>query len=370
MAYLHGVEVVEGKPKPTPLSLSNQGVIGIIGVAPNADVEKFPLDSPVLIAGSEEEAAALGDEGSLPRALKCIFQQCLPQMVIVRVVGESEADVLNALLGGYDADTDKYSGVHVFKESKGVLGIAPKILVAPGYSDKTAVANELRQVADTLKATVVLDGPNTTDAEAIAYVQEFAGCENVYVIDPAVKVAIATGFESFVSSPYVAAVMASQSYAESPSNVVIKGVSGLSREVDYRHGDSHCRANLLNEKYVATIIREDGFRIWGNRAAAGTFISAYRIRDYMTEGLNAIFFPHVDRGLTESKVEYLLIQANKFLASMVRDDKALIYGTAYAPAERNTADQRRQGRLTVLVDYEDVTPMERVTIELNYEPEE
>lgn len=46
----------------------------------------------------------------LPLTLKSIFQQGLPQMVIVRVSGESEADILNALLGGYDADTDKYSG--------------------------------------------------------------------------------------------------------------------------------------------------------------------------------------------------------------------------------------------------------------------
>lgn len=366
--FLHGIEVIEGKPKPAPLKLSNQGVIGIIGTADDVLEGKFPLDTPVLIAGSEEEAAGLGDTGSLPKALKCIFGQCHPQIIVVRVdaSGEGEADVLNSILGGYDAETDTYSGVHVFKVAKSLLGITPKVLIAPGFASKTAVANELAGIADVLGATVVLDGPNTSDADVVKFAGEFKSRGNVYVIDPFLKVAKVNGFEEVPGSPYVAAVMAGQSYAESPSNVVIKGVSGTSREVDFRHGDANCRANLLNKSSVGTVIREDGFRVWGNQATSGAFLSSYRIKDYMTEGLRSIFFPHVDRGLTVAKVDYLLLRANEFLGSMVRDS-ALVRGVASAPAEKNTAADRRNGRLTIAVDYEDVTPMERVTIELNYE---
>lgn len=384
--FLHGVEVVTGKAKPAPLKLSNQGVIGVIGIAPGADAKKFPLDTPVLIAGSREEAAALGKTGSLPVALDSIFSQCLAQVIVVRVEGDVndgkvgdgnlEPDVLNNILGGYDAETDAYTGMSAFKVAKGSLGIAPKILIAPGFSDIESVANEMVEVADVLRASVILDGPNTSDADAIKYVEKFAGLDNVYIIDPKVKVAtIATtenpsGYEERESSPYVAAVMAKQSYAESPSNNVLRGIAGVSRDVEFRNGDANCRANLLNKAYVSTIIREDGFRVWGNRAASGEFLQSYRIKDYMTEGLNAIFFPHVDRNLTEAKVDYLLKLANKFLETMVKEDGALRYGVASSPADRNTAEQRRNGKLVVLVDYEDTTPMERVTIELNYEAQD
>ena len=364
--FLHGVEILDGKPKPTPLKLSNQGVIGIVGTAPKADAVMFPLDTPVLIAGSEEEADLLKEEGTLPQALKSIFSQCLAQVIVVRVEGEDKAAELNAVLGGYDGESGKYSGLSALKEAKGKLGISPKILIAPGYSQESTIANEMLKIAATLGASVIIDGPSTSDAAAIAYAGEFKDADNIYLIDPKLKVPTLEGHEEREASPYVAAVMAGQSYAESPSNITLKGVSGVTRSVDFRHGDANCRANLLNASYVSTIIREEGFRLWGNRATSGAFLTSYRIKDYMREGLNAVFFPYIDRGLTEAKVDYLLIQAGKFLSSMVSDG-ALRYGRAYAPPERNTAEQRAAGRLVVLVDYEDVSPMERVTIELNYE---
>lgn len=378
--FLHGVEVVDGVPKPAPLALSNQGVIGIVGTAGEADAELFPIDTPVLIAGSVEEAAALGKVGSLPGALRCMFAQCLPQVVVVRVAGDGEGNggkvgdlsgALNAVLGGYDAEKDAYSGVHVFKVAKSRLGVAPKILIAPGFSNNEAVGNELVKVADELRASVILDGPNSNDAEALEYAALLSKHGNVLVVDPQVKVAdvgAEGGFSLAPASSFVAAVMAGQSYSASPSNVVLSGVSGLAREVDFRHGDANCRANLLNKGRVATVIREDGFRLWGNLAADGAFLCSYRIKDYMSEGLRAIFFPHVDRGLTEAKVDYLLIRANEFLQSMVKEG-ALVSATATAPKDLNTAERRRNGHLTIAVAYEDVSPMQRVTIELNYSQE-
>ena len=364
--FLHGVDFVDKAQASSALMLDNQGVIGLIGTAPEADVDRFPLDEPVLIAGSDIEAAFLGDEGTLPEAVSGIFKQCYAQIVVVRVAGENEAGVLNAVIGGYRVAANSYAGVHVFKDAKAKLGVVPKVLIAPGFSKMKTVADELVTVADVLTATVVLDGPNTTDEAAQAYVKEFVGKENVYVVDPQAKVASLDGVKVVEMSPFVAGVMAGQSYAESPSNVVLRGVVGTARGVDFRHGDANCRANLLNKNFVATVIREDGFRLWGNYSAAGTFLSSYRIKDHMKEGIRKITFPHVDRSLTEAKVDYILKLVNNFLDGMVREDGALRYGEARAPKERNSAEMRRQGRLVVCVAYEDVTPMQRVSFEMEF----
>ena len=42
------------------------------------------------------------------------------------------------------------------------------------------------------------------------------------------------------------------------------GIVGLSRPIDFVLGDRASRANLLNEAKVATTIRQNGFRLWGN----------------------------------------------------------------------------------------------------------
>lgn len=369
--FLHGVEILEGTDEAAPLNLSSQGVIGLIGTAPDADAERFPLDIPVLVAGSDREAAFLGATGTLPSAFNSIFNQCYPQVVVVRVeVGNSEADTLNGVIGGFDVDTDKYSGLHAFKEAKASLMVTPKVLIAPGFSDVEAVANEMRQVADDLTATFILDGPNTNDADAQAYAGKFTGAKNGYVIDPFVKEPTVEGFDAVPMSPIVAATLAMYSYAESPSNRVIKGVSGTARNIDFRHGDKNCRANLLNKNNVATVIYEDGYRIWGNLTPAGTFLSSYRIKDHMKNGIRAVAFPKVDRGMTEDEAEFILRQVNNFLSGMRTNDKALRRGVATLPKDKNNAETRKAGKITFRVGYDDVTPMQRMTFDLEIEVED
>ena len=50
-------------------------MIGLVGTAPDADETSFPLNTPVLIAGSRLEAAKLGSTGTLPMAIDGIFDQ-------------------------------------------------------------------------------------------------------------------------------------------------------------------------------------------------------------------------------------------------------------------------------------------------------
>lgn len=83
--FLHGVNVIEVTSGPRTIRTSRSSVIGVIGTAPEANAEKFPLNKPVLIAGSLKEAAKLGKKGTLPSAIRGIFSQIGATVVVVRV---------------------------------------------------------------------------------------------------------------------------------------------------------------------------------------------------------------------------------------------------------------------------------------------
>lgn len=116
---------------------------------------------------------------------------------------------------------------------------------------------ELLGIAERLRAVIIADGPNTTDAAAIDYREDW-GSPRIYVVDPRVKVmkngAVVTEPVSARVAGLIAKIDNDRGFWWSPSNNVINGIVGSHRPVDYALGDPNARANLLNENEVATII--------------------------------------------------------------------------------------------------------------------
>ena len=73
--FLHGIQNVTVDDGARPITTVRSSTIGLIGSAPDADPLTFPLNTPVLIAGSRTLAAKLGETGTLPQALDSIFDQ-------------------------------------------------------------------------------------------------------------------------------------------------------------------------------------------------------------------------------------------------------------------------------------------------------
>lgn len=297
--FLHGVEVLEIDAGPRPIATVRSSVIGIIGTAPKADADAFPLNTPVMIAGSRREAAKLvsgagTDEGTLPSALDSIFDQAGAVIVVVRVEkGANDTETTANVIGGVNATTGNYEGVQAFLGAESKLGVVPRILLAPGFTHQrsnnlaNAVVSEMIGIAERLRAVIIADGPNTTDEAAIAYSNDF-GSARVYVVDPWVlKTDSAGATVAKPASPCVAGLIAKsdndRGFWWSPSNQNINGIMGTVRPVDFALGDASARANLLNEQGVATIIRQDGYRLWGNRTLSSDpkwmFLSVRRTAD-------------------------------------------------------------------------------------------
>ncbi|GFM38325.1 phage tail sheath C-terminal domain-containing protein [Desulfovibrio psychrotolerans] len=383
--FLHGVEVVEIDAGPRPIQTVKSSVIGIVGTAPDADPAAFPLNTPVLIAGSRKEAAKLdtvGDyAGTLPAALDAILDQCGAMVVVVRVEeGADETVTMTNVVGGVDGVTGQYEGVQALLASKSVLGFTPRILLAPGFTHqrpedsenpgtylKNPVAAELEGIAERMRAVILVDGPNTNDAAAIAAIGDY-GTARVYMVDPWVKVYRNGAYANEPASARVAGVIArtdnDKGFWWSPSNKPIYGISGTSRPVDFTLGDANCRANALNEKKVATIINEGGYILWGNRTASTDskwlFLSVRRTADMINESLLQAHMWAVDRNITKTYVQDVIEGVNAYLRHL-KAVGAILGGSCWADPELNTPDQIAQGKVYFDFDFTPPYPAEHIT---------
>ena len=377
--FLHGIQNVTVDDGSRPITTVRSSTIGIIGSAPDADPLLFPLNKPVLIAGSRLVAAKLGEMGSLPQAIDSIFDQIGAVLVVVRIEeGETEAATLANVLGGVDANTGTYEGVHAFLAAENIVGFVPKILIAPNFTHtRTAavdpapatsnpVVAELSGIAERLKAVIIADGPNTNDADAIAYSKDF-GSKRIFLVDPKVLKTVDGETSQEWSSACVAGLIAKSDNERgwwwSPSNQEINGIIGTSRAIDFAMGDASCRANLLNENNVATIIRQNGYRLWGNRTLSSdkkwAFLCVVRTADMIDESLKAAHLWAVDRGITKTYVSDVIEGVNAYLRHLTNIG-AILGGSCWADPELNSADQIAQGKVYFDFDFTPVYPAEHI----------
>ncbi|WP_298396711.1 phage tail sheath subtilisin-like domain-containing protein [uncultured Azonexus sp.] len=332
--------------------------------------EAFPVNVPVLVAGSRLEAAKLGTAGTLPAAIDAIFDQAGAMVVVVRVeAGIDAAATKSNIIGGVDVATGQYKGVQAFLGAESIVKVQPKILIAPGFSNDMAVVSEMLGIADRLRAVILADGPNTTDQAAIGYREQF-GSARVYVVDPWVKVwdteANAEALQP--ASARVAGMIArsdnDRGFWWSPSNTEMYGITGTARSVDFTLGDVNARANYLNENEVATIIQKDGYRLWGNRTCAAdpkwAFLSVRRTADMINESLLRAHMWAVDRNITKTYVQDVLEGVNSYLRHLTAVG-AILGGKAWADPALNTPDQISQGKVYFDFDFTPPYPAEHIT---------
>lgn len=352
--FLHGVRVVEVNSGARTVRNTSSSVIGIIGTAPEADVEMFPLDKPVLITGSSSEAAKLGTSGTLPTAIEGILAQTGAIIVVIRIEeGEdNEATLLN-VIGDVNADADgSYTGLQAFLASQSNLGVIPRILIAPGFCDQ-AVITEMIPIAERLRGIVVADAPNTSDSVALTFATTCSS-QRVYVVYPEV---INIKGDSVPASPYVAGIIArtdnENGFWCSPSNKIINGIIGLSKSIDFSFGDSACKANYLNENNVATIINQDGFRLWGNHTTSNDssykFLCVRRTADIIGDSILRAHLWAVDRNIVKNYLTDVTESVNAFMAKL-KSQGAILYGKCFANKELNSAANIMDGK--VYFDFE------------------
>jgi phage tail sheath protein FI len=325
--------------------------------------EAFPLNTPVLVSGSRTMAARAGATGTLANALDGILDQAGAAVVVVRVTeGANLAATVTNIVGSSSLKT----GAWAFASAETSLGVRPRVLIAPGFSDQQAATSELLAVATRLRAVVIADGPNTTDAAAITYAQGF-GSDRLMIVDPQVQVLRAGVLVNEPASSRVAGLIAKsdndRGFWWSPSNQEILGISGASRPVDFILGDVNCSANLLNAANVSTIIRQNGFRLWGNRSTSAdpafAFLSVRRTADLIYDSIQAAHFWAIDRNITKTYLEDVSESVNGYLRSL-KNQGAILGGKCWPDPDLNTPANIAQGKVYFNFDFTPPYPAEHI----------
>lgn len=368
-AFHHGVEIVEIDDGLRPIQTARSSVIGIVGTAPAAADADVPLNTPILLT-TPRSAAILGATGTLPQAIAAIHAQgYAPIIVAVRVPDVADDPTtqdnerLAAVIGGTDTGTGARTGIAALETARSVLGVVPRVLLAPGFTQYKLVADALIAQAEKLRAVALIDGPNSTTAAAIAYRAQFDSAR-AYLIDPW---AVADG-AVVPASPYVAGLIAKvdneRGFWWSPSNNPLLGIERPARPIDFGLGRVDSESNLLNEPGVATLITEQGIRLWGNRTCSSdpkwAFLSVRRTADMIHESLLQAHLWAVDRAIGKAYVRDVQESVNAYLRHL-KSVGAILGGRCWLDEELNTPANIAAGRVYFDFDFTPPAPAERVT---------
>ena len=183
------------------------------------------------------------------------------------------------IIGGYDAATDKESGLELIRQVYPRFNMTPGLLLAPGWSQIPEVGivlgSKCSEINGVFSCECVLDlDSSSTGAKKYSAVGEWKnknGYTNKHsvVLWPQVKV----GKKQYTFSAIFAALTAYTDASNddvpnlSPSNKMAK-ITGLVLDDGIEVTLDQNQANLLNSQGVITAINVNGWRTWGNNTAA------------------------------------------------------------------------------------------------------
>jgi len=183
------------------------------------------------------------------------------------------------IIGGYDAATDKESGLELIRQVYPRFNMTPGLLLAPGWSQIPEVGivlgSKCSEINGVFSCECVLDlDSSSTGAKKYSAVGEWKnknGYTNKHsiVLWPQVKV----GKKQYAFSAIFAALTAYTDASNddvpnlSPSNKMAK-ITGLVLDDGTEVTLDQNQANLLNSQGVITAINVNGWRTWGNNTAA------------------------------------------------------------------------------------------------------
>ena len=114
---------------------------------------------------------------------------------------------------------------------------------------------------------------------------------------------------------------------KSISNGLINGVTGLQYARSFDLLDKNCEANVLNNNEITTLIREDGFRVWGNRTCSEDPLTAFEVAvrsaQVIQETIASSFLWAMDKPMSMGLLQDIIMGVNAKLAEYVGQGRIL-----------------------------------------------
>ena len=263
-----GISITRIDNEPRPAVWSDMAVVGIIGTAPEADVEHFPVDTPVFMYSDDAaKRTALGAEGTIAGAIGLINAQLgefqvAAKTVIVRVAEGADVDETIVNIVGDGSTT----GLAAFVEAGPLLGVIPRLLCAPGFTSQreganaNAVCAALPAICAKLLTHAVVDGPATTEQAALDW-RETLSSDRLIPVDPAVKVLASPAEIVVPMSPAVIGIAVRRDHEKqgrpfhSWANQAVRGIVGPSRPINFSLTDGATEGQRLLASNIGVLLR-------------------------------------------------------------------------------------------------------------------
>lgn len=363
--FHHGVEVIEVNDGARPIQTVSTAVVGIVATADDADAAVFPLNRPVMIAGNRTAMLAkAGQSGTLKRTLAAIYAQTLVPVIVVRAAQAATTAEQDASVIGTTTADGQMTGLKALLTAQAALGVTPRIIGAPGL-DTQAVTTEIAAVCAQLRAFGYAAALGATPADAVLYRENFDS-KRLMLLWPDFlgqdgnalpSAAVALGLRALLDN--------TAGWHKSISNTPANGVSGISKDVFFDLQATGTTADQLNAAEVTTLVRQDGFRLWGNRTCSTdprfAFEVATRTGDIIADSIAQAQLWAMDRPMTKT----LLADMVEMVNGKMRDWTAngyILGGEAWADPEKNTATALSAGNLHIDYSFTPVPPLENLTL--------
>ncbi len=401
MSYLHGIEIKDS-PRQVILSAGDTAIIGLVGIAPQGLV-----NTPVLINSIEAGREAFGDDVggfTIPAALEVIFSRTSAKVVVINVLDNADAEALidsetNKMTvdaSGYWAsgigkaelpETANYaaaviSGIEMLLSVENRLGVKPKIVLAPGYSQLAPVMAKMDAVAVKLNGFAVVD----MFAENVQAALAARASGNYAVGSPAVVLcfprAIRYNSHEGENQPCGLSVFWAAAKAErdaaigywfSPSNSENPAILATEGEVLSSLTDAAADTNLLNAQGIVTLFRRagSGYRIWGNWTAAfpamktpDVMIAPRSVRMTIREALIDAAINYLDKtNINRIGVDMILDMVNAFIRNLVGTGVLNPGSECTFETAKNDATQIAQGHLVFTLTEVFAPSLDKLTFE-------
>lgn len=261
--------------------------------------------------------SVLDDSIPKPSTLQVTFEKLDPSLV-------KDEDII----GGYDAETNTFSGLELVRTVYPTLNLVPNLLLAPGFSKSPTIAAVLvaksYQINGCFNATNVLDLVGKTKEEAVDFKEDnyLTDKSSILCWPKAVADEKTLNYSTVVSASY------SRRNADdndipyrSASNTKIK-ISGMINEDNQEVFLDQLEANVLNAKGIVTAINMGGWRTWGNNTASfdadqpmnpdpkDRFISIRRMFDWWGNSFIQNFFDSLDGPISYRLIESIVDEEN------------------------------------------------------------
>lgn len=364
---MHSLTIRESTTGRRAIKTPSLAVIGLVatasaaaGTPTDALDAAFPVGELTLVTNIDAAISKAGTGGTLAKALAAIADQTTPIVIVSRVAPGAGAEAEE------ETDENVIAGLDLLLSAKGAVGYAPRIIGAPGL-DTLAVTTQMVIVAKRLRGFAYARANGDDGVEAMNYRDGFTARE-LMLIWPNSSTEIA-GDAVARALGLRAQIDERIGWHKTLSNMPIDGVTALDHYVQFDLLDPSTEAGTLNGKQITTIIRENGFRFWGNRTTAGpdqpefAFESAVRTSHALQDIIADVFQPYFDYPMTVSLIKDLLETANAKFRELALN--GFIMGAkAYFDADRNQPEQLAAGRPDFRIEFTPVAPLEDPTVQL------